>query len=1478
MSIPHGPYYVVWCMSLSNMDPRLIKNIRATSVICGPGNSDEYKDEVDGEEASFLIQASKDSLSGVLRLRIPSQVWVTESLEFSDLNFIIELEDPLLTDEKIATCFVDVHFVELVPASAVGSNETPLKREQMPLQTINIPRPTKITSAHVNVIGTFAATLSYLDNKAYVEIWTLTQSLIIDSTMHQTPVASFTFPVTLDKDGLPPKLDLTLSHDASRLAIFPSLHHKRGATTAIPDQLQFRIFEFDSSFTPLSEHKQRPPSLKPCIKFSSDSWLRVFAGAGKFHHLNLYKQNSGVDDEEHFVASDGYSLTVYNTSGRWTQLLSISLAVPVDPSQLDPSLSYLQRDVAANRHKEWLQNAIAGIHGRFFAWSNASAVTIWDLGTCTCVSVLLLESNASAQDISFSPDGSMVAVTTIETVYVFVVQTGTFIFKSGGPAFFARARFVSQGRELLLELNSGEVYLSDPLCFDWSRWRPLTLCWPRGVERFLRSVPVQAPTDLLNADGQDDQVKKLQVASLAYLVTGPSISVYDIDQYVSRGGFKAKALDADQLFSAESFKERRDSPFVKVSGMEDGDPCTHACITGECQLKEKPQTCKTSEGLHFELELQTRSRSDNGWDETVYVASLALIDGTRTTEIQRTCHTTRGGRFREVFFLPCRTRYVIYGEYYVQVWSLPATRTGACELLLIKGVYDANGKNLCFLDELSFCGHGRVFCSRTLGSPIDRERDTVILQPQNQITPRYGDWCLDSVHIAVVIYNDANESHRKELLKYLSRFINYFPDLESFEKSVLGQIALKDRPDDSSLIFKDLLHICAPSPLHWIPRVHSNPETNPIAIMLDRAQIHPRHLVSAATLIEYCLHQAKQRRDVGYLAVVYQALPKLVELHPDLAMQVIAQSAYVPVGDSKWASKRDFVVDHALLVHPPKLRAFWKANTTPIYEAENPVFQVRPLLPVKQIEEVRDEQNERFTANVYVAPFELLWYYDQLRRRRFSEVTTWWRALLSAAALKIHPRSPKVVRGHDILPEYLDNPAIIALLEYKWNSYVSSYWLFRFFFQIVYYALILTVSFLQVYSETPSNLSGAFYAIVICSALFLWLEFQQFLKNPKRYLSSPYNYLDVAVYAVPFIVGILHVIEFSQDEVTSDISTRILSFAILIVYLHLLFELRVIASVCYISTIILSVIYRIKFFFIIFAACIFAFSHSFLHLLHAKTSEQMAESYEAPDHGAYPKDFGYAISATYFFMGGRYDPVGDLFGSENVGFHLMMIFYFFLTVILMLNVLIALINEAFSTSDDGVWRGVWLENRLRYIESAENMSFLIPGFRRTHPWFPREVYYTATSKEVQVYEAKNDRPIVSQFVREGSEVRKMTELGAILAERFQEQGREVGDDGDVAQMEKLGVAGAEVLNEGVVTPVARDRERGEAPLAVEVAKIRQEFQGAIILMQEQAQRQQELSDRRLEELKKTMLQDSQARQEEMQHQLQVLTALLQQRQ
>ncbi|KAK3804892.1 MAG: hypothetical protein JOS17DRAFT_797875 [Linnemannia elongata] len=56
----------------------------------------------------------------------------------------------------------------------------------------------------------------------------------------------------------------------------------------------------------------------------------------------------------------------------------------------------------------------------------------------------------------------------------------------------------------------------------------------------------------------------------------------------------------------------------------------------------------------------------------------------------------------------------------------------------------------------------------------------------------------------------------------------------------------------------------------------------------------------------------------------------------------------------------------------------------------------------------------------------------------------------------------------------------------------------------------------------------------------------------------------------------------------------------------------------------------------------------------------------------------------------------------------MLVLYFFTTVILMLNVLIALINVAFDKADDS-WRLAWVENRLRYVESAENMTCHVSG-------------------------------------------------------------------------------------------------------------------------------------------------------------------------
>lgn len=40
---------------------------------------------------------------------------------------------------------------------------------------------------------------------------------------------------------------------------------------------------------------------------------------------------------------------------------------------------------------------------------------------------------------------------------------------------------------------------------------------------------------------------------------------------------------------------------------------------------------------------------------------------------------------------------------------------------------------------------------------------------------------------------------------------------------------------------------------------------------------------------------------------------------------------------------------------------------------------------------------------------------------------------------------------------------------------------------------------------------------------------------------------------------------------------------------------------------------------------------------------------------------------------------------------------------------------------------------MHYIELAENLSYHIPGFRQTHDWFPKTIYFCAAALEVENY-------------------------------------------------------------------------------------------------------------------------------------------------
>ncbi|KAK3809498.1 MAG: hypothetical protein J3Q66DRAFT_71283 [Benniella sp.] len=121
--------------------------------------------------------------------------------------------------------------------------------------------------------------------------------------------------------------------------------------------------------------------------------------------------------------------------------------------------------------------------------------------------------------------------------------------------------------------------------------------------------------------------------------------------------------------------------------------------------------------------------------------------------------------------------------------------------------------------------------------------------------------------------------------------------------------------------------------------------------------------------------------------------------------------------------------------------------------------------------------------------------------------TSYWKAFCHMILLKTQLKSHTYVKVYDFSIEFYDNPAIAALVAYKWNTIGYWYWFGQFFLQSCFYVMVVTASIMQVYSEHPSQLYVLFLTIIVMASVFLWLELRQILTSVKRYSDSGYNVL-----------------------------------------------------------------------------------------------------------------------------------------------------------------------------------------------------------------------------------------------------------------------------------------------------------------------------------------------------------------------------------
>ncbi|KFH66476.1 hypothetical protein MVEG_07001 [Podila verticillata NRRL 6337] len=129
----------------------------------------------------------------------------------------------------------------------------------------------------------------------------------------------------------------------------------------------------------------------------------------------------------------------------------------------------------------------------------------------------------------------------------------------------------------------------------------------------------------------------------------------------------------------------------------------------------------------------------------------------------------------------------------------------------------------------------------------------------------------------------------------------------------------------------------------------------------------------------------------------------------------------------------------------------------------------------------------------------------------------------------------------------------------------------------------------------------------------------------------------------------------------------------------------------------------------------------------------------------------FSVVLIYIHLTGYYGPVQTSLTNGLWTIRLMVSVFFFLTAVLMMNVVIALMNGIY-TGTVLIVDQIWLKNRLDLIAGAENLSFFLPCFRDHFDYFPKWVYYAATDKEVEEYRMKYGLyEIKSRFAKDDGE-------------------------------------------------------------------------------------------------------------------------------
>ncbi|KAK3823060.1 MAG: hypothetical protein J3Q66DRAFT_424618 [Benniella sp.] len=713
----------------------------------------------------------------------------------------------------------------------------------------------------------------------------------------------------------------------------------------------------------------------------------------------------------------------------------------------------------------------------------------------------------------------------------------------------------------------------------------------------------------------------------------------------------------------------------------------------------------------------------------------------------------------KVSFLDPWPQFIITTRSGFQVWNLLDINSDhRCELALFwvkphVNHTDANDRLYSeTILEVRVCTHGEIVMATWFDANTSSNTSEYIRIPKsNWCTAAETLHCINSIPVLAECYTESSTTAKEAIVRYIVKHINRDPPRGVIDDSVMTKIARSAKLRCYSDILGAILRSADGK---WIPRCTSNggrrrckgDTINPISILVKEIKRIPQCLRMAEQMIDYCIQEAKSQRDPSYVVPVMPCLRALAIHHHDIAIDITRRMAFIPVRN------QDFVVNSSILSHPV-CHSLWdmmRRKQSAIYEYSDPVFQLKSQLPKIMGRDfpahvhiskrtVADPMNRSIRSQVYVVPCSLLWNYSEdtamvRPSMNLPETRNYARMIAAVASSILNPWGGLSVQANFTNLDYFDNPAIEAVVLYKWNSVAWRIWSLKHIFYLVHYALITALVMLQIFpSMRISDLQFLPYAIIGTSVFLLHLEFRHFLRNPWVYFNSAYFVWDLFMAAVPLIGCVQLLVSISLYENTDALGfSWVLSVAIAGMYVHLLLELRVLKSICRITTVIVYIIHETLFLFLCLPIGVFGTSQALIHYYFAKNHDctsidengnTVSGPWSCPTRDTdFPRNFWRVLSATFFLLMGRVEPFEKDFQSDAVEIHIGAALYYIVIFVIFMNLMIAFMNNTISKA---LYYGPldWLSNRLRSATTAESLSITALGYREKVDLFPQYVYY-----------------------------------------------------------------------------------------------------------------------------------------------------------